>query len=125
MRVRESFDRLVNVFAIINPDRPFLKSLYRVLRRATHRGIRVRLFDDRCFVRPKSGLISEIVERNHGTLKGHLAQILGSNLVERLVRFRDRFLHGGLDCLRRLLPVGDREHGVRFRSRNAKIIDRF
>ena len=125
MRVRESLDRLVNVFAIINPDRPFLKSLYCVLRRAAHRGIRVRLFDDRCFVRRKSGLISEIVERNHGTFKRHLAQILRSNLVERLVRFRDCIIHGGLDRLRRLLPVGDRQHGVRLRSGNPKIIDGF
>ncbi len=125
MRVRESLDRLVDVFAIINSDRPFLKSLYRILRRAANRGIRIRLFDDRCFVRRKSGLISEIVECNHGTFEGHFAQILGANLIQRLVRFRDRILRGGLDRLRRLLPVGDRQHGVRFCSRNAKIIDGF
>ncbi len=125
MRVRESFDRLVDVFAIINSDRPFLKSLYRVLRRAAHCGIRVRLFDDRCFVRRNSGLIGEIVERNHGAFKGDFAQILGADLIQRLVRFRDRVLHGSLDRLRRLLPVGDRQHGVRFCSRNAKIIDGF
>ena len=108
MRVCESLDGLVNVLAVINSDSPFLEGLYRVLRGTAHCGIWVRLFDDRCLVRRNSGLIREVVERDDGALKRDFAQILGANLVQCLVRFRDRILHGSFDRFRRLLPIGNR-----------------
>ena len=108
MRIGESFDGFVNVLAIINPDRPFLIRLHRVLRRGAHRRIRVCFPDDCGLVRRISGLISKIVERDDGAFECDLLEILRADFVQRLVRLGDGVFHHHLDRLRRLLPIGDR-----------------
>jgi len=93
MSIGKSFDGLVNVLAIIDSNRPFLKSLHRVLSRSAHGGIGVCFLNDCGPVGSDSGLICEIVERHDGAFEGNFAQVLGSDLIERAVCFSDRIFH--------------------------------
>ena len=73
MSIGESFDGFVNVLAIIDSHRPFLKRLHGVLSRGAHGRIRVCFLNDRCLVRGDSGLICEIVEGHDGAFESDLA----------------------------------------------------
>src|SRR5437867_12430106 len=125
MRIGKSLDRLVNVLAIINADRPVLKSFYRVLRGGAHGGVCICLLDNCCLICRESCLISGIIQRGHRAFESSFAQILASDLIQGGVRLCDRILHRSLDRFWRLLPVGNREHRVCLRSSREKIIDSF
>ena len=107
MRAGEGLDYFVNVFAVIDSDRPILIDLDRVFFSGPHRRVRARLFDDVRLVRGEAGLISEIVERDDRALERHLTRVWRSDLIERMVRLRDRVFHGGIDRLGGLFPIGN------------------
>ena len=59
MRISECLDRLVNVLAIIDADRPVLERFHGVLSGSAHGGIRVRFLDDRGPVCRETRLVSD------------------------------------------------------------------
>ena len=93
MCIGKSLDGLVNILAIIDSHRPFLVSLYRVFRGRAHRGIGIAFFDNCCFVRCVSSLVTQIVQRDDSASEGHLAEILRANLIECTIRLYDRIVH--------------------------------
>ena len=105
MHVGEGFDRLVNVFAIIDANRPFLESFHRIFSRGAHCRICVCFLNNRGLIRGESGLISGIIQRHQSGFEGNFAEILGADLIQGGVRLCDRILHGSLDCFWRLLPI--------------------
>ena len=90
LRVGVGLDRLVNVLAIIDPDRPILENLDRFLGRIAHRRILVGLLNDDRFVDRDRRVVLEVIERADRAREGHLAQVLFPDGVERGVGFGDR-----------------------------------
>ena len=125
MSVGKGFQRFVNVFAIIDADRPILENFHGVFRRCAHRRIRVRFFDDGDFIRLESGRVGKIIERDDRALKADFAWVLSADLIECLVRFRNCVFHRGIDRFRGLLPIGNSQNGIRFDRRRPEIIDGF
>ena len=71
--VGKRFERFINVFAVIDADRPILKFLYRVFGRRAHLLVGVAFFDHDRLVRGIAGLITEIIERDDRALEGDFA----------------------------------------------------
>jgi len=90
MRVGECFQRFVNVFAIIDADGPVLENLHGIFAGGTHFLVGVAFLYDHRLVRGVAGLVSQIVERHDRALECDFARVLGADLIERLVRGRDR-----------------------------------
>ncbi len=119
----ESLDRLVNILAIVDADRPILEKFDRILGGCAHGGGSIGFLDDGRLVRGEPGLVTEIVERDDRALKSDFRQILFADLVERRVCFRDRVFHRSIDGFGRLFPIWKRQKGVGFRGGVAKGFD--
>ena len=125
MRISKCLDRLVNVLAIIDTDRPVLKRFHGVLRSSAHGGIRVRFLDERGSICRETRLVSDVIQGDYSALKSHLAWILGTDLIQRCVGLRNRIFHCSLNRFRCLLPIGNRQYGVGLCRGGTKIIDCF
>ena len=122
--VGECLDRFVNVFAIIDADRPILEFLHRLLRGLAHFLRRTRFLDDSGAIRRDCSFPIHVVQRDDGALKCDLGRILRADFVQRGVRFRDCVCRKRLDGGRRLFQFGTVRIAFAFAaaSRNASTV---
>ena len=119
----EGLDRLVNVLAIIDSDKPVVHCFDGLLRRRAHFRIGIRFLNDGGLVSNVVGFVSEIVQRNDRILKRHLFPIELANCIERGIALFDCLLGGGLNRFGRLRPIGNGQPCVCLSSRIAIAID--
>jgi hypothetical protein len=125
MRIGECLDYLVNVFTVIDTNRPVLEGFHGVLGSSAHRGIRVRFLDDGCPVRSETRLVSDVIQGDYSALESRLAWVLCTDLVQAGVGLRNRVFYRRLNCFRRLFPIRNRQHSVCLCRGGTKIIDCF
>jgi hypothetical protein len=81
MRICECLHYFVNVFAVIDTNRPVLEGFHCVLGSSAHRGIRVRFLDDGGPIRRETRLVSNVIQGDYSALESRLAWVLGTDLV--------------------------------------------
>ena len=102
-------DRLVNVLAIIDPDRPILKNFDRFLGRVAHCRFLVGLLNDDGFADRDLRVVLDVIERADRARESHFAQVLFADGIERGIGVGDGRVDVGLDFDRRLRPLGNNQ----------------
>ena len=120
-----SLDRLVNILAIIDPDRPILENLDRFLGRVAHRGVLVGLLNDDGLADRDLRVVLDVIDRADRACESHFGQILLADRVERGVGFGDRGVDVALHLDRRLWPLGNGQDLVRLFGGGLKIGETF